>query len=199
MFLPNHNYKFYKELPLENLESYKNHRRLRHYYTNGYCCAKCDAVCSRLIWGKTKEGTKHLDMYNQDLTLMLTLGHIIPKARGGDDSDENIRPLCHVCNYAEGAGFEHFLEEPELFDKLLRGKYARRMNGNPFQNGRKYAKIDRIFISPHHQNKLYFGFVEGFTYNANKCVLPKTKNPKLKSVYETLHQMKTGVFFEEVA
>src|SRR5438874_10687303 len=38
------------------------------------------------------------DPYNPNRTVRLTMGHIIDKSRGGDDSPSNLRAVCTNCN-----------------------------------------------------------------------------------------------------
>lgn len=166
--LPVYNYLFVEEMPFENLQNYSLHRRLMHYQNDNHFCAKCGIECHRLIWGQSKDGARHLDLYNADLTVMLTLGHIIPISRGGSKKFTNIRPLCYSCNQKEGNFFDHFFYDSSLFITHLYGKQVERLSKNPFQDGSKTAKIVRIFKSEN-DNKIYFGFVGGFTHPANKC------------------------------
>lgn len=38
------------------------------------------------------------DPYNPARTVRLTMGHIIDKSKGGDDSPQNLRAVCTNCN-----------------------------------------------------------------------------------------------------
>ncbi len=53
---------------------------------NGYTCQMCG-----LAAGDT-------DPYNSSRTVRLTMGHIIDKSKGGDDSAQNLRAICTNCN-----------------------------------------------------------------------------------------------------
>lgn len=53
---------------------------------NGYTCQMCG-----LAAGDT-------DPYNPTRTVRLTMGHILDKSKGGDDSPQNLRAICTNCN-----------------------------------------------------------------------------------------------------
>lgn len=53
---------------------------------NGYTCQMCG-----LAAGDT-------DPYNPSRTVRLTMGHILDKSKGGDDSPQNLRAICTNCN-----------------------------------------------------------------------------------------------------
>jgi hypothetical protein len=53
---------------------------------NGYTCQMCGMAA-----GDT-------DPYNSQRTVRLTIGHIIDKSKGGDDSPQNLRAVCTNCN-----------------------------------------------------------------------------------------------------
>lgn len=60
--------------------------RARVLERNGYTCQMCG-----LAAGDT-------DPYNPARTVRLTMGHIIDKSKGGDDSSQNLRSVCTNCN-----------------------------------------------------------------------------------------------------
>lgn len=53
---------------------------------NGYTCQMCGAAAG------------DPDPYNNSRTIRLTMGHIIDKSRGGDDTPQNLRAVCTNCN-----------------------------------------------------------------------------------------------------
>lgn len=53
---------------------------------NGYTCQMCGVAA-----GDT-------DPFNPARTIRLTMGHIIDKSKGGDDSAQNLRAICTNCN-----------------------------------------------------------------------------------------------------
>jgi len=57
---------------------------------NGFTCQMCGI------------GAADPDPYNPTRTTQLTMGHIIDKSKGGDDSMDNLRVVCVNCN--EGLG-----------------------------------------------------------------------------------------------
>lgn len=53
---------------------------------NGYTCQMCGVAAG------------DVDPYNSSRTIRLTMGHIIDKSKGGDDSANNLRAICTNCN-----------------------------------------------------------------------------------------------------
>ena len=53
---------------------------------NGYTCQMCGA------------GAGDPDPYHSGRTIRLTMGHIIDKSKGGDDTAANLRAICSNCN-----------------------------------------------------------------------------------------------------
>lgn len=53
---------------------------------NGYTCQMCGL------------GAGDPDPYHPGRTIRLTMGHIIDKSKGGDDSIQNLRAICSNCN-----------------------------------------------------------------------------------------------------
>jgi hypothetical protein len=53
---------------------------------NGYTCQTCGLAAG------------DSDPYDPSRTVRLTMGHIIDKSKGGDDSPQNLRAICTNCN-----------------------------------------------------------------------------------------------------
>lgn len=53
---------------------------------NGYTCQMCGLAAG------------DPDPYNPSRTVRLTMGHILDKSKGGDDSPQNLRAICTNCN-----------------------------------------------------------------------------------------------------
>jgi len=53
---------------------------------NGYTCQMCGIAAG------------DIDPYNPNRTIRLTMGHILDKSKGGDDSPQNLRAICTNCN-----------------------------------------------------------------------------------------------------
>lgn len=53
---------------------------------NGYTCQMCGI------------GAGDIDPFNPTRTIQLTMGHIVDKSKGGDDSPDNLRAVCTNCN-----------------------------------------------------------------------------------------------------
>lgn len=166
--LPNHNYIFEREYPIQSLSEYGSHKRLRVFIHKGNVCETCGIVCDRLIAGREpSSGHVHLDLYDSELKIMLTRGHIIPRSKGGKKTLCNLRPLCHVCNHKESDSLSTVCKIPEIVSNNILGKTVRRISRNPFQNGQETVKILKVY---HHEieNRPYFSFGEDLTYPLDK-------------------------------
>jgi 5-methylcytosine-specific restriction endonuclease McrA len=100
-----HNFTFSELLNLELLHTkYATHRRLRVFHNHGTKCVapNCDKEGIYLIKAKNTDGGFHVDLYTKDFELM-TIDHIHPKSKGGDNSLANLQPMCQTCNSKKGA------------------------------------------------------------------------------------------------
>ncbi len=166
-------YTFRKEFRFCEILNFSSHRRLSHFVRKGTSCSKCGIDCDRIIEAVDKKNNVHVDLYDQELAVFLTIGHIIPKSCGGMRG-KNIRPLCNKCNAQEGSDFDHILEDRELFYKHCFGFLVKRKSGNKFQNSEKCAAIIDIFRSEQ-DNKIHFVFEGGFTYEASRVIFTTQK------------------------
>lgn len=99
-------YVIQEERPLSDLGAFAEHHRLQTFYHKGCTCVKCGLEGTRLILGRNvKDGSKHWDIYSDDLT-PLTVDHILPKSFGGPDTLENYQPMCSPCNSRKGNGLK---------------------------------------------------------------------------------------------
>ena len=95
-----HNFTFYKLYDLEMLHSkFSTHRRLRVFHHHGKVCSNpdCNKEGVYLIKAQNTDGGFHVDLYTAEFELM-TIDHIQPKSKGGDNTLENLQPMCHTCN-----------------------------------------------------------------------------------------------------
>ncbi len=60
--------------------------RARVLERNGYTCQMCGVAAG------------DADPLGGDRTVRLTMGHILDKSKGGDDTDKNLRTVCTNCN-----------------------------------------------------------------------------------------------------
>lgn len=101
-----HKYIPIEAFPIEELsKKFSNHRRLRVFFNKGLKCVSCDKVGKYLITGKDNGGHIHIDLYTDKFELM-TIDHIKPKSKGGDDNLENLDPMCSCCNSKKSNKFE---------------------------------------------------------------------------------------------
>jgi len=106
-----HNYRPMRVYSKEYIESERgaNHRRLHVFHHKGCACSSpgCTQEGHYVIVGKDARGGVHVDLYTKDFTLM-TVDHIYPKAKGGEDTLENKQPMCDPCNVGKGAKVSTF-------------------------------------------------------------------------------------------
>lgn len=89
-------------LPFDLLYTkYGAHKRLGTFAKHGLDCGCCGIVGTRLVKRKDKGGGVHVDLYTDNWVLM-TVDHVIPKAKGGPDTFDNKQPLCTDCNFLKG-------------------------------------------------------------------------------------------------
>lgn len=88
-----------KELSLDKLENFKDHRRLRVFYHKGVeCCTEgCYNVGSKLIITADKHGNEHIDVFTHD-NILMNVDHFIPKSKNGTNHLLNLFPMCYYCN-----------------------------------------------------------------------------------------------------
>lgn len=90
-------------LPISRLNELKNHRRLRVFYHKGLSCVNpgCKRKGTQLAIGIDKKGNQHIDLYDDNFFPM-TVDHIIPRSRGGNNDLTNLQPMCATCNLEKG-------------------------------------------------------------------------------------------------
>ncbi len=96
-------YKIIKVKPITELVKFKDHRRLKVFYSKGCVCVNCGLVGTKLGYGMDKNGGFHWDVYTDDF-YPLTIDHIIPRSKGGGDELDNLQPMCYKCNSIKGNG-----------------------------------------------------------------------------------------------
>lgn len=107
-------------------------------------CWQCGCVADRWISGKGASdkvskpvlnlfATKHFPATKKHdahfRIVMMTQDHIIPRAYGGRDTLENLRPGCEICNVKRGSKLTKqdrvfMAEHPELIDPIRAAKGA---------------------------------------------------------------------------
>lgn len=88
-------------------------RRWTCYKLKGFTCVSCNKTATHIIvWAEltksNKEGrarrTKgfHVDAFIKDHDMLLTVDHIIPRSKGGENNQKNLQPMCELCNITKG-------------------------------------------------------------------------------------------------
>lgn len=142
------NYRIVKTIPLEQLEKFKEHDRMRVFYHKGVECVICKRKATQLAVGIDFTGSEHIDIYD-DKFYPLTVDHIIPKSKGGTNDLENLQPMCAKCNFKKGNLMpeeihEDFFKENSL-DELgkdcgFKGIFKRVARLNKFLIGKRAYK-----------------------------------------------------------
>ncbi len=76
------------------------------FHNKGTSCVKCGLTGTHFIKERTfGDKNYHLNLY-ADNGQMLTIDHIYPKSLGGNDSLDNLQPMCEKCNLEKGNKIE---------------------------------------------------------------------------------------------
>ena len=83
-------------------------KRYKCYARNGVRCVKCGIEGSYFAAERQKSQPTdkyHLNLYGKDKNdreVMMTVDHIIPLSRDGEDKVSNLQPMCSPCNNMKG-------------------------------------------------------------------------------------------------
>lgn len=79
--------------------------RLKTFKIKGITCVTCGLI-GEYFAIETSQGTSgyHLNLYaiKEDVEIMMTKDHIIPKSKGGTWRLSNMQPMCAPCNVEKG-------------------------------------------------------------------------------------------------
>jgi 5-methylcytosine-specific restriction endonuclease McrA len=106
-----------KIIKVEGKEIAIRSKRYRCYARSGVKCIRCGIEGKYFAAERSKgcdPSTKyHLNLYHfnteEGKEIMLTVDHIIPLSRGGEDNIKNLQPLCIHCNGKKGNKLEEEL------------------------------------------------------------------------------------------
>jgi hypothetical protein len=104
--------KFFKHTLIEELSisdlqvKFADHHRLGVFARKGCVCVTCGKVGTRLLKSVDRGGAVHIDPYTDDL-VPITIDHILPKSRGGENHIDNYQPMCFPCNNKKGNGMRN--------------------------------------------------------------------------------------------
>lgn len=125
--LSRYGYLFKKELSIGELFStFSEHRRLKVFANKSTQCIvpDCKNIGTRLIVGVDALGNQHVDLYTHNL-IMMTIDHILPKARGGGNEMRNLQTMCIDHNCIKGKlNNTDFLSAKELHQIPFRNEIA---------------------------------------------------------------------------
>ena len=85
------------------------HNRLKVFKHKGLKCVRCSLTGNIVRLIRKGCGSIHLDLYSND-TLM-TIDHILPKSKGGNNHLNNLQPMCCNCNLKKGNKIEDNYKE----------------------------------------------------------------------------------------
>lgn len=99
--------------------------RYRTFFINGTSCKRCNLEGS--FWALERDDPNHLphlNLYgirrtakNEDMEILMTKDHIIPKSLGGPDDYRNYQNLCMFCNCSKASK----INKEELLEQLDKG------------------------------------------------------------------------------
>lgn len=74
--------------------------RAKTFYKKGLICSVCGLKGLFFALETDKGGGIHLDLYGKedDLEILLTIDHIVPKSKGGANNIINYQTMCKYCN-----------------------------------------------------------------------------------------------------
>ena len=162
-------YEIVETMPLEKLEDFKDHRRLRVFYHKGCKCVQCGIEGTQLAVGIGRGG-KHVDVYTDDF-YPLTVDHRIPKSLGGPDDLENLQPMCCLCNWSKGNGIRSanhpnrtkYPSEQVISLKISKSTLTRCTNDSQLNIGLE------VWVYAGNKKYKYLGII------SNICINPVTK------------------------
>lgn len=106
-----------------------NSKRYYCYARKGVACVRCGIKGQYFAVEKQHKSGYHLNLYHltkDDIEIMLTIDHILPRSRGGGNEPSNLQAMCFICNHEKGN-----LTEEELKMPHTRNVYDRRFSYDP--------------------------------------------------------------------
>lgn len=121
-------------------------RRLRTFLNRGTQCAYCGRKASHFALERPKKignpcheySHWHLNLYitNKDGSeTMMTADHVIPKAKGGKNTAENIVPACRLCNKRKGESMPEGKWKPKYLKRRKHGTHQHGQDLEATQEG----------------------------------------------------------------
>ena len=91
-----------KDVEVDGFKVHPISLRYMTFYQKGTTCVCCGKVGTHFkLCGDDSTARRHFNLFADDGTL-ITKDHILPKSKGGEDTVENLQPMCEKCNAAKG-------------------------------------------------------------------------------------------------
>lgn len=173
-----------KTIIFEGKEITIKSKRYACYARNGVTCVRCGIVGAFFAIEKHngQETEKfHLNLYgltNSNKEVLMTVDHVIPRSRGGEDKVSNLQPMCTFCNCLKGNRLEgetnveakevNLIIE-EMKKKDLIGKKVQKLSGKPFKSGFKVNTIKAFVVNPNTYLPAYLFEEDDSTVDMRTC------------------------------
>lgn len=96
---------FKRTIALPNGEPYRMGdgvaKRMRLFMKKGVTCVSCQRTASVIFMDQRETDARpypNLYIKTKNDYVVMTMDHIVPKVRGGNNSYENLQPMCSPCN-----------------------------------------------------------------------------------------------------
>lgn len=99
-FINNTNYMFIEQMPFEFISKYKKGFSLSYISRTDMTCVCCRNKAEYFIHSYSHK--RHCYMLYTKYLEPLTVDHVIPRAKGGRDSETNYQVMCQYCNVLKG-------------------------------------------------------------------------------------------------
>lgn len=97
-------------IQVEGFNVYRQSLRYATFYQQGTKCVCCGREGAYFKLEADRKGAsastrRHFNLYTEDGILM-TKDHIRPRKLGGEDTIDNLQPMCEICNQLKGSKYD---------------------------------------------------------------------------------------------
>ena len=148
--------------------------RYQLFMKKGCACVKCGMVGYYFAKERHHDNVAfHLNLYgihNGHETLM-TKDHIIPKARGGADTMQNLQPMCSPCNAKKGSGIAQ-VKVVIGHDGITHspGAFVQKRSGKKFKSNQYVNTVREITINPNTDLPAYSFLEDDSVVDVKTCI-----------------------------